>query len=68
MTLGEDVNHYATKITVSETADNQGAKVLCGQGQGDWQASTGISYEGNTIALDIYHIEQACIRFLTIWE
>lgn len=63
--MGEDVNHYATKITVSETADNQEAEALCRQVQGDWQASTGISYEGNTIALDIYHIEQDHIRFLT---
>lgn len=63
--MGEDVNHYATKITVSETADNQEAEALCRHVQGDWQASTGISYEGNTIALDIYHIEQDHIRFLT---
>lgn len=63
--MGEDVNHYTTKIAVSETADNQEAEALCGQVQGDWQASTGISYEGNTIALDIYHIEQDHIRFLT---
>lgn len=63
--LDEDVNHYATKINLSETADNAKIKELAKELNGDWQASCGISYEGSTITLEIYSADNAKIRFLS---
>lgn len=63
--LDEDVNHYATKINLSEKADNAKIKELAKELNGDWQASCGISYEGSTITLEIYSADNAKIRFLS---
>lgn len=62
--LGEDVSNYTTKINLSETADNDEARKLTEEVDGDWQAASGISYEGNTVTLEIYHADNGKIRFL----
>ena len=45
-------------------ADNEKSQELAESINGDWVASTGISYEGETVALEIYRIENNKIRFI----
>ena len=64
-TLDEDVSNYATKINISESASNEDSKSLASEVDGDWQAVSGISYEGKTISLEIYNSDIEKIGFLT---
>lgn len=64
-TLDEDVSNYATKINISESATNEDTKSLAAEVDGDWQAVSGISYEGKTISLEIYNSDIEKIGFLT---
>ena len=64
-TLDEDVSNYTTKINISESAVNEDTKSLAAQVDGDWQAVSGISYEGKTISLEIYNSDIEKIGFLT---
>ena len=63
--LDVDVNNYTTKINLSESADNDEIKELAKSVNGDWQASAGISYEGETVTLEIYQADNNKICFLT---
>ena len=63
--LNQDVSNYETKVNLTETATNEDAKALAEVLDGDWQASGGISYEGKTVAMEIYNAEHNKIRFLT---
>lgn len=63
--LDEDISNYATKVNLSETADNKEIKALAEKLEGDWQAGAGISYEGSTVSLEIYHTDNAKVRFLS---
>lgn len=62
--LNQDVSNYETKVNLTETATNEDAKALAEALDGDWQASGGISYEGTTVAMEIYNAEHNKIRFL----
>lgn len=62
--LDEDISNYATKINLSESADNDAIKELAESVEGDWVASAGISYEGETVTLEVYHAENQKIRFV----
>ena len=64
-TLDEDVSNYATKINISESAANEDTLALTTKVDGDWQAVSGISYEGKTISLEIYNSDIEKIGFLT---
>lgn len=64
-TLDEDVSNYATKINISESAANEDTIALATKVDGDWQAVSGISYEGKTISLEIYNSDIEKIGFLT---
>lgn len=63
--LDEKVNNYTTKINMSETADNEEIKKLAESVNGDWQSSSGISYEGETVTLEIYQADNHKIQFLS---
>ncbi|MBQ8894143.1 MAG: FtsX-like permease family protein [Clostridia bacterium] len=63
--LDNDISNYTTKIVLSESAANEDAIALADDVNGDWQASSGISYEGKTITLDIYCTDGGKIGFLT---
>lgn len=63
--LENDISNYKTKILLSETATNKDAIALCKDVKGDRQASIGISYEGETVTLDIYSTDNDKIGFLT---
>ncbi len=62
--LNEDISNYETKINLSETASNGELKELAEEVKGDWVASSGISYEGDTVALEIYDAGHGRVRFV----
>lgn len=62
--LNEDISNYATRINLVESAENSEAKELAERVNGDWLASSGISYEGETITLEVYHADNGKIRFV----
>lgn len=64
-TMDNDVSKYSTKVILSETAANEDAEALAEALDGDWQASVGINYEGDTISLEIYNSDIEKIGFLT---
>lgn len=64
-TLDEDVSNYTTKINISESATNEDVLALATKVNGDWQAVSGISYEGKTISLEVYNSDIEKIGFLT---
>lgn len=63
-TLDKDISNYTTKINLTESADKEDAKKLAESVDGDWQATSGISYEGKTVYLEIYHADNGKIRFI----
>ncbi len=62
--LNHGISNYATKISLSETASNEEAEELARELGGDWMASSGISYQGKTVALEVYGVENGRIRFV----
>lgn len=62
--LDKDVSNYKTQINLSENAVNEEALQLAEDVNGDWLASAGISYEGETITMEVYHADNNKIRFL----
>lgn len=63
--IDHDMSNYVTKIMLTESAENEDSIALADKVNGDWQASGGISYEGKTITLDIYHNDNEKVGFLT---
>lgn len=63
--LDKDISNYTTKVNLSESAANEAAMALAEELNGDWQATSGISYEGKTITLEVYHADHSKVRFLT---
>lgn len=62
--LMDDTCNYTTKVNTTETGTNEEIQKLCDTLEGDWQSSLGISYDGDPVALDIYHVDNGNIRFL----
>lgn len=63
--LDEDISKYETKVILAESASNDDALALAEMYDGDFQSTSGISYEGRTISLDIYNSGVEKIGFLT---
>ena len=63
--LNDDISNYTTKIVVNESATKENALKLAEEVDGDWQSTSGISYEGKTISLEIYNSGVNKIGFLT---
>lgn len=63
--LDQDISNYATKIILAESSTNEEAASLAEEVNGDWQASSGVSYEGKTIAMEVYKADNNKVRFLT---
>ncbi len=63
--LDKDICNYTTKIIISETAANEEAVALAEAVNGDRQSSSGISYNGKTLSLDIYGTDNGNVGFLT---
>ena len=62
--LDKEVSNYTTKVNLSEAAQNSAAISLAADLDGDWVSSAGVSLEGETVVLEIYHIENGMIRFV----
>ena len=62
--LDQDILNYSTQVSLSETASKDEAIALVEQVNGDWQASCGISYRGETVTLEIYSADRGKIRFV----
>lgn len=62
--LDSDISNYKTKVNLTETAENDEIIKLTKDINGDWQSSSGISYEGETVTLEIYHADNNKIRFI----
>lgn len=62
--LDNDVSNYTTKLIISEAAENDATVSIADALNGDWQASSGISYNGETVNLDIYSADNGKIGFL----
>ena len=62
--LDESISNYVTKVNVSETAENSELEALADELSGDWVASSGISYEGKTVTLEVYRADHEKIRFI----
>ncbi len=53
--LDKDISNYATKVNLVDNADSEKAKSLASELEGDWESLTGISFDGDTVSLDIVH-------------
>lgn len=62
--LDEDISNYVTRVNLSETADNEKLREFADSIGGDWLASSGISYEGETVTLEVYHTDNDKVRFV----
>lgn len=62
--LDKEISNYTTKVNLSETAPNSEAISLAEDLNGDWVSSAGVSLEGKTVALEVYHAENGQIRFI----
>ncbi|MBQ7920049.1 MAG: ABC transporter permease [Lachnospiraceae bacterium] len=62
--LDEGVSNYVTRINLVETADNEEICDLAESVEGDWLATTGISYEGKTVTMEVYHPDNDKYRFV----
>ena len=63
--LDNDISNYTTKVILSESATNEESIAFAENIGGDWQATSGISYEGRTSTLEVYNAANNKIRFLT---
>lgn len=63
--LDEDISKYETKIILAENTANEDAISISKRYDGDWQATSGISYEGKTLTLEVYNSGVKQIGFLT---
>jgi len=62
--LDKDISNYTTKVNLSESTKIEEAKTLAEELEGDWLAATGISYEGETVTLEVYQADNHKIRFV----
>ena len=62
--LDEGISNYTTRINLADTSDNESARKLAEQVNGDWQATAGISYEGRTITMEVHDEDKDLLRFL----
>lgn len=63
--MDNDIYNYVTKINLVESSTNKEVKTLAHSLNADWQSSTGISYNGNTTTLEVFHTPNDKLHFLT---
>ena len=56
--LDNGVSHYSTKVNLVDNNDNDKARRLIADLDGDWESYSGISIDGYTATLDIVHNEK----------
>ena len=57
-------NQYATRINLTENADEDEALALAAAVDGDWEADAGISYDGRTVVLSVYELSHELMGFV----
>ena len=62
--VDQKVNLYRTRITLAEGTSREDAEALMKDVEGDFEATSGISYNGKTIAMNVYHIENGLYGFV----
>ncbi len=62
--LNQEVSNYTTKVNLAEITSNSEAAALAKELNGDWVSSSGVSLNGETVVLEIYHAEHGLIRFI----
>ena len=62
--LGNKVSNYNTKINLADGADSSRAIALADTLNGDWEASSGVNYNGETVVLQVYRANEGKIRFV----
>lgn len=53
--LDNDISNYTTKVNLVDNADKNDAISLADELDGDWESLTGISFEGDTVALNVVY-------------
>lgn len=53
--LDNDISNYTTKVNLVDSADKEESILLAEELDGDWESLSGISFDGDTVALDIVH-------------
>lgn len=53
--LDKDISNYTTKVNLIDNADLEKSRALCSELDGDWESLSGISFDGDTVSLDIIH-------------
>ena len=53
--LDNDISAYTTKVNLADNVDKEKAITLADELGGDWESLTGISLDGDTVALDVIH-------------
>ena len=51
--LDKDISNYTTKVNLVDNADLEKSKTLSEELDGDWESLSGISFDGDTVSLDI---------------
>ncbi len=62
--IDRDVSNYVTMVSLAENVDTDAALTLAEQLDADWEAASGISLGGRTVALQIYDITHDKYRFV----
>ncbi len=62
--LDKEISNYTTKVNLSETAQNSEVDIIAEDLDGDWVASAGISLNGETVVMEVYHTENGLLRFI----
>ncbi len=62
--LDKEISNYTTKVNLSETVQNSEADLIAKDLNGDWVAAAGISLNGETVVMEVYHTENGLFRFI----
>ena len=62
--LDNDISNYTTKVNLVDNAGKDDAISLAGELDGDWESLTGISLDGDTVALDVVHNPNSLLNII----
>ena len=62
--LDNKVSHYTTKVNLVENVGYDEAQYLIADLDGDWESLSGISLDGDTVTLDILHLERKMLSVI----
>ena len=62
--LDNKVSHYTTKVNLVDNVGYDEAQYLIADLDGDWESLSGISLDGDTVTLDILHLEKKMISVI----